>query len=368
MHTKLGSRDIAPARSTILIVDDNPDNLGFLFDYFVELGYKVLVALNGLEALDQLELIKPDVILLDVMMPKLDGFDTCIRLKGSPATRDIPVIFMTALSSPEDKVRGFEVGAVDYVTKPVYKEEVQARVRAHIAITSLQRELEGRNQELQAFSHMVAHDLREPLNTIVACTELILEEWTQCRYCSATSVVSDLELVRDAGQHMNETIDALLSFAGISQAVVVLQPVDMKQIIDEVVQDMQALIRERGGAISCPDTWPTALGHPAWLKQVWSNYISNGLKYGGAPPELELGADAEADVLRFWIRDNGVGVPEDDAFKLFEPLARMHANLARGHGLGLSIVQRIIQRLGGQVGAARRPAGGSEFYFTLPRA
>jgi len=132
----------------LLIVDDNPTNLGILFDYLTKSGFKVLVALDGESAIDQVEYAKPDLILLDVMMPGIDGFKTCDRLKGNPSTQDIPVIFMTALSDTVDKVRGFEIGAVDYITKPIQHEEVLSRVQTHLTIRNLQKKLQEKNESL----------------------------------------------------------------------------------------------------------------------------------------------------------------------------------------------------------------------------
>ena len=129
-------------KGVILIVDDNPNNLSFLFDFLTELGFKVLVARTGVSALQKAEYSPPDLILLDVVMPEVDGFETCRRLKANDSTKEIPIIFMTALNSTEDKVKAFSVGAVDYVTKPIQNEEVLARVKAHLSISRLSRKLQ----------------------------------------------------------------------------------------------------------------------------------------------------------------------------------------------------------------------------------
>ncbi len=134
---------------TLLLVDDTPTNIGVLFEYLTQNGFKVLVAQDGESALEQLQFSRPDLILLDVLMPGIDGFETCRRLKAQPATKDIPVIFMTALAETVDKVRGFEVGAVDYITKPIQHEELLARVTAHLTIRKLQASLIQQNEALQ---------------------------------------------------------------------------------------------------------------------------------------------------------------------------------------------------------------------------
>jgi diguanylate cyclase (GGDEF)-like protein len=136
-------------KDIILIVDDHANNLAVLFDYLRHLGFKILVAESGQDAIDVIEIVMPDIILLDVMMPGMDGFETCSHLKLSPKTRHIPIIFMSALSETVDKVKGFKLGAVDYVTKPVQSEEVLARVNAHLALRKLQKDLELQNHRLQ---------------------------------------------------------------------------------------------------------------------------------------------------------------------------------------------------------------------------
>src|SRR5271170_1784566 len=132
-----------PAPPTILIADDNPTNLKVLFEYLSAQGYRVLIAEDGAGAIEQAQYGSPDLILLDVMMPGLDGFETCKKLKESPETRDIPVIFMTAISETASVLKGFSVGAVDYITKPLQRDEVLVRVQNHISIRRLQRELQA---------------------------------------------------------------------------------------------------------------------------------------------------------------------------------------------------------------------------------
>ncbi|HWN71959.1 MAG TPA: hybrid sensor histidine kinase/response regulator [Haliangium sp.] len=366
----------------VLIVDDNPENLGFLFEYLEECGFKVLVALDGEEALAYLAHTQPDLILLDVMMPVLDGFETCVRLKETPAGRDTPVIFMSALSDPQDKLRGFELGGVDYVIKPINKEEVMARINAHVSLRRLQkeaeernqllerkrRELEERNEELDAFSHMVAHDLRNALVRVVGFADLLLER-SETNYGHQgwdDETHDDLERIQDSALQMQEVIDSLLLLAGISRKQVTIEPVDMGAVVARVLRQLEGRIEERKAAVEVASTWPAVVGYRPWIERVWHNYLENGLKYGGTPPVLVLGADPiPGGAARFWVRDNGPGISDDHREAVFRPFTRLHQDRAEGHGLGLSIVQRIVKALGGEVGVLRRPEGGSEFYFTL---
>lgn len=166
--------------STVLIVDDTPDNLGILSEWLEESGVETMTALSGNRALELVKHAKPDLILLDVLMPNVDGFETCQQLKENPATQNIPVIFITALMDTTSKVKGFAVGAVDYVSKPVQREEVLARVHTHLTISKLQNQLARQNTELQRrnailneFTNTAAHDLFPPLRVIIDTARIL---------------------------------------------------------------------------------------------------------------------------------------------------------------------------------------------------
>ncbi len=348
---------------TLLLVDDIPTNLKMLFNYLKSLGFKVRIANNGEKAIEQVERTPPDLILLDVMMPNLDGFEVCRRLKANAQTRDIPIIFMTAKTETVDKVKGFEVGAVDYVTKPIQQEEVLARINAHLTIRNLQKSLLQKNADLEAFAHSVAHDLKNPVNAIIGYTDLLIDDL-------ATTIDSDslasLKKIYQAGENITTIIDALLSLASINQQSVKMQTVNMGDIIVQVQERLAKMIEDYQGQISQPEQWPTALGYAPWIAEVWANYISNGLKYGGRPPRLELGATIQKnDSIRFWVRDNGNGLTLEQQQQLFMPFTRLDQAKIEGHGLGLSIVRRIVEKCGGQVGVDSEVGQGSTFYFTL---
>ncbi len=361
-------------KGTLLIVDDTEANLGVLFEFLSGNGFKVLVAGDGKRAIQKAKYAKPDLILLDVMMPGIDGFETCKILKSDEQTQEIPVIFMTALADTVDKVKGFQLGAADYLTKPIQHEEVLARVTSQLHFSNLKKqleartvELEKRNMELDAFAHTVAHDLKNPLNAIIGYTEMLVAE------CSPDTpldeeLIETLHRVEQAGHKMVNIINALLLLAGVTkQAKVEKQPLGMSEIINQVMQRLSYMIKEYQADIKLPESWPVALGYAPWVEEVWANYVSNALKYGGKPPRIELGALREKKgMIRFWIRDNGPGLTEKAKAKLFTPFTRLHTGNVEGHGLGLSIVQQVVEKLGGQVGVESTEDQGCLFYFTLP--
>jgi two-component system, sensor histidine kinase and response regulator len=359
--------------STLLLVDDVPNNLKVLYTYLTGLGFKVRVARDGIDALAQVKLQPPDLILLDVMMPKIDGFETCRRLKEDPETADIPVIFMTALTDTIDKLEGFEVGAIDYITKPIQQEEVLARISTHLAMRHLQMtleqqnlELQEQNQELEAFARTVAHDLKNPINSIIGYLSVAKIEFDAENITDAIGYVANAE---NAAWRMNHIVNALLTLARSRKDKVEMHPVAMEAVILQVQQRIAPLIEESSAIINFPQAaWPQSYAYAPWIEEVWVNYISNAIKYGGKPPVLDLGFDDENAQISFWVRDNGEGLSPTEQKSLFIPFSRLHRDRQiEGHGLGLSIVQRIVERCNGKVGVISQKGQGSVFYFTLPR-
>ncbi|MDM8568120.1 hybrid sensor histidine kinase/response regulator [Thiotrichales bacterium HSG1] len=350
--------------STLLLVDDIPTNLKMLFSYLKSIGFKVRIANNGEKALEQAERTPPDLILLDVMMPNMDGFEVCQRLKANYKTKDIPVIFMTAKTETVDKVKGFDVGAVDYVTKPIQQEEVLARINAHLTIRSLQKSLQQKNADLESFAHSVAHDIKNPVNTIIGYSDILLEDLAETIDADSLAI---LKKIYQSGNNITNIINALLSLASINQEQVEMLPLDMKAVVQQVQERLAKMITDYKAEITIAKQWSIAVGHAPWITEIWANYISNGLKYGGNPPQLELGATEQDEQVRFWIRDNGSGLTAEEQQQLFVPFTRISQARIEGHGLGLSIVHRIIEKCNGQVGVESEVGKGSTFYFTLPK-
>lgn len=376
----------------MLLVDDTPANLGVLFDHLDEHGYRVLVAEDGREAVDLAGRVHPDVILLDVMMPGMDGFETCRQLKGEVATSDIPVIFMTALTDTRDKVTGFHAGAVDYVTKPFQHEEVLARVRTHVEMrrlearlraqnARLEREvaertraegalkehvsmLEAQNAELDAFARTVAHNLKDPLNGLLGFADLLAEEARL-----GGGAAQYLDRIIHSAQRMNDITEELLLLARLRAQELSREPLDMAAIVDRSRERLSRMIAARCAEVIVGHDWPGSLGYGPWVEEVWVNYLSNAIKYGGNPPRIELGATPRSDGhVRYWVRDNGPGIAEAARPHLFTEFTRLGQVQVHGYGLGLSIVKRIVDKLGGRVGVDSTAGKGSVFYFDLEAA
>lgn len=361
--------------ANILIIDDTPANLQILASMLDEQGYYVRPVNNGAMGVHAAQLSSPDLILLDIQMPGMDGFEACIQLKADKRTRDIPIIFISALNEISDKVKAFQLGGVDYITKPFQLEEVQARVNIQIELQRLRKQdlqlIEEQEQliaELDAFAHTVAHDLKNPLSVISGLAELMtLPEVS----LSEKDKVEILDNIIASVYKTNRIIDALLMLANVRKATDLdMEPVDMSMVITEVYGRLVLLFKEHNPEIISPESWPTGMGYAPWVEEIWTNYMSNALKYGGQSPRIELGADEPVNgMIRYWVKDNGPGMTDEEASKLFVPFTRLaSAKKIEGHGLGLSIVQRIAKKMGGEVGVESVDGKGSLFYFTLAAA
>ena len=227
-------------------------------------------------------------------------------------------------------------------------------------------ELEVRNEELDAFAHTAAHDLKAPLSLIIGLAEVLEQDYAEL---PDEKVGEYLYGMAQNGRKMSNIIDELLLLAAIRKVEVDAGPLDMASIVTEAQQRLAFMIEEHQAEIILPDTWPASLGHAPWVEAVWVNYISNGIKYGGRPPRVEVGATVQADGrVRFWVQDNGPGIPPEAQARLFTPFTRLDQLRADGHGLGLSIARRIVEKLGGQVGVESKVGQGSVFNFILPAA
>ncbi len=252
-------------------------------------------------------------------------------------------------------------------------EELVAARTAELAATNQRleaytQELEASNAELDAFAHTVAHDLKGPIGIINGFSALLVERTPRWPH---EKIQKTAQRIKRTGDRMTSIIDELLLLASVrKQKDLEIGPLSMDRIMAEVRDRLDEMIAEYHAEIVTPKTWPTAAGYGPWIEEVWANYLSNALKYGGEPPHVELGAeiweDSEHPMVRFWIRDNGPGLTREEQAQLFTQFTRLHLNQARGHGLGLSIVQRIVERLNGDVGVESEPGQGSTFYFTLP--
>ena len=377
-----GTSEAKPTR--ILYMEDEA-GLARLFQRRMELaGYEVDIARDGQEGLDMFDPALHDVVVVDYKMPFYNGLEVLGILAKQGALP--PTVMLTGSGDEQTAVMAMRLGVGDYIVKdvrrgylqllPVVINQVIHRQQMaedkRLAEEALQRHalaLEARNQELDAFAHTVAHDLQNPLALIIGYASTLREG-------CGTMDDKDVELCSNsivtASQKMSNIIEELLLLAGVRQKNVELEPiVDMADLVAQSQERLTTLIDTSQAEFVVTDNWPVALGYGPWIEEVWTNYISNAIKYGGNPPRVEVGATAHDNgQVQFWVRDNGAGLTLEEQGRLFTPFTRLSEVKVKGHGLGLSIVRRIVEKLGGEVGVESEsmPGKGSIFSFTLPVA
>jgi PAS domain S-box-containing protein len=267
--------------------------------------------------------------------------------------KDGTLFWESSLISP---VRDRDGSVTHYVA---VKEDITDRKR-------LEEERERLIDELDAFSHTVAHDLKNPLGAVLGFADLLTAPGVEL---GKKDIADSLAAIGQSARKMQNIIDELMLLAGVRKTTVESKPIDMAAVVTGALSRLSYMTAEYGPRVVLPDCWPAALGHGPWVEEVWANYFSNAMKYGGKPPLIEVGADCgAAAVVRYWVRDNGLGLSTEQQTRLFVPFTRLHQARASGQGLGLSIVRRIMEKLGGEAWVESEPGGGSRFGFTLPRS
>lgn len=244
------------------------------------------------------------------------------------------------------------------------RDVIQNFVR-HIKIRKqLEAEREQLIQDLDNFAHTVAHDLKNPLAVIISYTNFLRDSF---KFMSEDELNDGFDFLYREGQRTITIIEELLLFASIQrQDQIQLTPLDMNAILSEVQSRLAHMMNHHNATLEMPKTWGLAVGYASWVAEIWMNYISNAVKYGGTPPVIEIGSTVEGDMVRFWVRDNGAGIPAHEIPRLFSQFTQLRHIRVDGHGLGLSIVKRIAERLGGGVHVESQLGQGSIFSFTLP--
>jgi signal transduction histidine kinase len=249
-------------------------------------------------------------------------------------------------------------------TNEQLQKEIEERIRIEETLRRYAEQLEISHEELDAFTHTVAHDLKGPLSIITGYVGVALADEL------GQDLPRALQAISRSSEKMYRIIEELLLLADVRRRhEILIEPLDMAAIVTEAIHRLDHMIAQYQAEITLPEVWPVALGYAPWIEEVWANYFTNALKYGGRPPRIELGATVEQDTrVRFWIRDNGAGLTPEEQLRMFTPFTRLAPEKAKGHGLGLSIVHRIVHRLGGDAIVESQLGQGSTFGFILPAA
>lgn len=374
----LGPLDCTP--KDILIVDDTPINLRVLAKILSDRGYKVRKALNGEIALTACQTLLPDIILLDIMMPDMDGYEVCQRLKSDPQTQDIPIIFISALEDEWDKVKAFKSGGSDYITKPFQIEEVLARVKHHLTIQQLQYQLKAQNAELQGlnaqlvrsnreleqFAHVASHDLHSPLQVIIGNADLLT--WKYEKQLGPDGDRYLTHIIQASGQ-MNQLIQDLLAYSKVGIPTQNFESIDANFVLEEALANLSGEI-SKSGAVITHSHLPTVSGNEVQLMQLFQNMMANAIKFRfpNVSPQIEISCHLnQQEEWEFEIRDNGIGIDPDQGDRIFEAFYRLHSyHEYPGTGMGLTLCKKIVERHGGRLWFSSIQGKGTSFYFTLP--
>ncbi|MCA9973231.1 MAG: hybrid sensor histidine kinase/response regulator [Anaerolineales bacterium] len=364
---------------TILIVDDNAANISILAAYLEAKGFTVLVARDGESGLQKAAYALPDLILMDVMMPGLDGYQTCTRLKADDATRDIPIIFMTALSDINSKIKGFSVGAVDFVTKPLQQEEVLARVSTHLKMRLLTRRLQASNAALaqtnadkDKFLSILAHDLRGPFLPLLGSAELLVSRIESL----SPAQIKDMSLgIYDSARRVLALLENLLEWGRLQMGHVELRPrrLELAQVV-QLTLDLLAPTASAKNVALAGDVPPGIRVHADrhMLDFILRNLLTNAVKFTPSGGAVHVSAQVTSDdTAAVSVVDTGVGISPHILANLFQ--IGIHqttpgTNNESGSGLGLILCREMVQRSGGDIAVHSVEDEGTTVTFTLPLA
>ncbi len=344
----------------ILIVDDTPANLQLLAGMLKERGYRVRPVLSGKLALQAARIEPPDLILLDINMPEMNGYEVCRELKADSALKEIPVMFISALNETIDKVKAFSVGGVDYVTKPFQFEEVYARVQTHLKL----RRLEKLRDDL---AHMVVHDLRTPLTVI--CGFLDILEFKEIRKLSA-SIQTLVAVARCSAEDLLNMIGSLLDVSKMEAGEMNLQheACDIEALIRAVLATTQPLHCDRTVTLDVPESPLTVTADAGLLRRILHNLLGNALKFTPVGGNVRIVVTPSDSEVRIAVTDTGCGIAPEYHQRIFDKFGQAEDRHNRvGTGLGLAFCKLAVEAHGGRIGVESEVGKGSTFWLALPR-
>jgi signal transduction histidine kinase len=361
----------------ILVVDDDPVNVELLCELLATMDYRVRGAHDGPEALELARREDPDLILLDVMMPGMNGFEVCRRLRSDPVTATTSIVFVTALSDTEDKLKGIEAGGDDFLTKPFNRPILVARIRSLLRLKRAGEELQRSYRKLKELEQlredlmkMIVHDLKSPLTAILGSLELVVDGDAGPLLEPQRRLLDD---ARERGDEMRELMDDLLELARLEENRVHLSPAPLMadELLHDVAEEWKVRSEQDGFALHV-DAAPAVplIADSHLVRRVLGNLIGNAVKHAGPGVDVRLSAEItpSADGIRFTVADDGRGIPEAYHQQIFRKYARAPGAAAaeRPSGLGLSFCKLAVEAHGGRIWVRSGRPRGSAFDFVLP--
>ncbi len=371
-----------PPAPTLMVVDDTPANLKLLEGILQEHGFRIRPFPSGRLALKAALAEPPDLILLDVMMPEMDGYETCSRLRAEERTRGIPVIFLSALRETDDKLKAFQAGGVDYVTKPFQAEEVLARVRTHLDLLQARRSLAARNRELteslerQAelermrdnLVHMMVHDMRSPLMGIGGNLDLLRMDLQDGLGAEQRAFLDSAE---QAAKNLIEMVSSMLDVSRLEarQMPVALRRCDVLSALRRGVDALGAATQRCQFRMELPSEPALAECDPDLVARTATNLLANALKFTPKGGAVSLSVSRAEGAVRVSVTDSGPGIPAEHHGRIFEKFGQVQSDgpkVKYSTGLGLTFCKLAIEAQGGRIGLESEVGRGSTFWFELP--
>ena len=360
----------------ILIVDDVVSNVLLLKILLTNEKFQVCTANNGTTCIEMARSEHPDLILLDVMMPDISGFDTAVILKKDETTKEIPIIFLTALNTPADLVHGFQVGANDFLTKPFNKEELVMRVMQQISLVAAKRIIEKQNAELRAtlsnrdkMYSVIAHDLRSPMASIRMVLNLLVQSTTAETVGEETYML--LDQANRESEEVHDLLDNLLKWtkSQTGRLSVVMQDLDLNDIIPGVVDIFEMIAQTKNIKLDLQRSDDNLIVHADndMLKTVVRNFMSNAIKFSPEGSSIEIIMKKEGDFAKVSVRDHGVGIAADRLETIFHKGDTTYGTGGEeGSGLGLQLCQDFATKIGGECQVESTEGQGSTFSVLIP--
>lgn len=353
----------------ILVVDDNPANIGVLFECLEKAGFKTLVAQDGKDAIEMAENTKPDLILLDIIMPEMDGFTTCSRLKEIDSTNKIPVIFMTALTDTDNKVAGFDCGAVDYICKPFQQDEVIARINTHLTIQEQKNELLRLNREKEKMISVIAHDLRSPFNGILGLLDLLSDSF---HGLTDEEKLEYIRHVNTSAKNVYQLVEELLNWVVSGSGDLEFKPKDIN--LFNIVESQVLVARDSASSKNIDiiidiDSKISIYADSNMISAVIRNIVSNSVKFTRPNGSISIAAKASPGSVKIILKDTGIGMDKDVVDRISsgtKSFSSPGTDDEQGIGLGLIISREFISKNNGKLKIKSKPGRGSEFSIDIP--
>jgi signal transduction histidine kinase len=365
----------AHIQTNILVVDDRRENLVATEKILRHLDARIFKASSGNEALSLMLRHHFAVVLLDVQMPEMDGFETALLMREQENMQNVPIIFVTAISKEEKyATQAAEIGAVDYIFKPINADILRSKVKVYLdlyvqreQILKLNDNLRQYNEELERFAYSCSHDLQEPVRMMNSYADLLSKE--QAAQLDGDSKMY-LDFIVNSAHHMKKMICDILVFSRVGREELECEKVDCNQVMSEILEEFKPIVAEKQAQIICGDL-PVLESYTTLLRVLFQNLISNALKFqdGSKPPEINIQATSYEKEWRFTVRDNGIGIAPEFSSKVFAIFQRIHRKEEYpGTGIGLSTCKKFVELCGGKIGFTSTPGLGTEFFFTLPQS